>query len=84
MPMYNLLCPNCRLDREEFVSYQTYCEHNSEETGIECPICKELKAFYSLSRLPENLKPKFVDVLNFYETCTTEKWYRGFNDLGRR
>ena len=84
MPMYNLLCEDCNLDTETFTTYSDFCSHNTKETAVECPKCKEKKAYYSLTHLKENLKPDYKDVMNFYSPSTQERWYRGFEGLGRR
>lgn len=84
MPMYNVLCPECGHDKEEFTTYENFCEHNSSEHPITCPNCGKETAFYSLTHLKENLHQKWGDVLNFFGSTEQEKWFRGMNDLGRR
>lgn len=84
MPVYNMLCPKCGMDKEEFVPYDTFITHNSSELPVECPCCKEHTAFYSLTHLKENLKWRSDNVLNYYAPGEQEKWFRGFEDLGRR
>jgi phage FluMu protein Com len=84
MPMYNLLCENCKLDEDTFATYDEFIAHSSSECPIECPKCKELKAFYSLTHLKENLNTNYKDVMNFYGPSVQEQWYRGFEGLGKR
>lgn len=82
--MYNLLCPSCGLDKDILTTYETYLQHNTAETAILCPHCSNTTAFYSLTHLKENLRFIDKEVLNFYGPGTQERWYRGFNDLGKR
>lgn len=84
MPMYNLLCENCKLDEDTFATYDEFIAHNTSKTSIKCPKCGKKKAYYSLTHLKENLNPEYKDVLNFYSASTQEQWYRGFEGLGRR
>lgn len=84
MPMYNLLCENCKLDEDTFATYEEFTSHNSQEHPIDCPKCKEKRAYYSLTHLKENLKPEYKDVMNFYSPSVSEQWYRGMEGLGRR
>ena len=84
MPTYNLICTHCRLDKEEFATYTEFLEHNSSSTAVVCPKCGKKTAFYSLSHLKENLKMSEKDVMNFYSPGEQEKWFRGFEDLGKR
>ena len=84
MPSYNMLCPECGLDKDDFTTYENFIEHNSSDTAIPCPKCGKTSAFYSLTHLPQNLKLVEGDVLNFYGPCQQEQWFRGFEGLGRR
>lgn len=84
MPAYNLLCPECGLDKDEFVSYAEFTAHDRVELAILCPKCGKHTAFYSLTHLKQNLRLQESDVLNFYGPCEQEKWFRGFGDLGKR
>ena len=84
MPMYNILCEDCQLDKDEFATYSEFCEHNNKETAIICPKCGNKTAFYSLTHLKSNLIPVYKDVMNFYSPSTQERWYRGFEGLSKR
>jgi DNA-directed RNA polymerase subunit M/transcription elongation factor TFIIS len=84
MPAYNMLCPECGMDKDEFVPYTTFCEHNTRETAITCPKCGKETAFYSLTHLKENLRLQESDILNFYGPGEQEKWFRNLEGLGKR
>lgn len=82
MPVYNILCPSCKLDKDIEVSYDEYCKHDSSHKAFTCPVCGKEHAHYSLTHLKENLTPTYIDILQFNEPAEAEKWMRGLQNLG--